>query len=81
MNASFLEADFSDADIVYVAATCLNPETWRALIKRLATLKPGSRVIVATKTIQHAAFELIESSVEVMSWGLCMVNIYRRAEF
>ncbi len=78
MNASFLEADFSDADIVYVAATCLGEATWGELIEKLAELKIGSRIIVATKTIQHEAFELLESRAELMSWGLCRVNRYQK---
>lgn len=80
IRASFLEADFSEADIVYVAATCLGEETWAAVIAKLVDLKPGSRVIVATKHIQHAAFELLESGPELMSWGLCTVNIYKKRQ-
>lgn len=79
LNESFLETDFSDADIIYIAATCFEDKTWTALIKKLTTLKPGSRVIVTTKKIEHKAFELLNSSTELMSWGLCRVNIYRRS--
>jgi len=76
INENFLNYDFSDADIVYVAATCLDPSTWEQLINKMAKLKPGSRIIVATKSIQHEQFEPIHQGIELMSWGLCPVTIY-----
>lgn len=77
LHADFLNHDFSDADIVYIAATCLKPATWETLIIKLAQLKPGSRVIVATQSIHHPKFQLIYQANEVMSWGLCPVKIYQ----
>lgn len=76
INDSFLDYDFSDADILYVAATCLNDETWHALIDKMAALKPGSRIIVTTKTIQHEQFERVYQGINLMSWGLSPVTIY-----
>jgi hypothetical protein len=43
----------------------------------MAGLKPGSRIIVATKNIHHESFEVIYQGIELMSWGLCPVNIYK----
>lgn len=77
INKNFLEIDFSDADIIYVAATCLENSTWEKLINKMANLKPGSRIIVATKSIHHANFELIYQGIELMSWGLCPLTIYK----
>ena len=77
INASFLNEDFKHADIIYVAATCLTDETWQALIDKMAQLKPGSRIIVATRNIQHEQFESIYEGIELMSWGLCPLKIYR----
>jgi SAM-dependent methyltransferase len=77
INDNFLNYDFLDADIIYVAATCLNNETWDNLITKMAKLKPGSRIIVATKSIHHQNFQMVYQSVELMSWGLCPVKIYK----
>lgn len=77
INDSFLNYDFNDANIIYVAATCLSDSTWKILINKMAALKPGSRIIVATKSIHHDNFEIIYQGVELMSWGLCPVNIYK----
>ncbi len=77
IQANFLEYDFSEATIVYIAATCLKEPTWQALQEKLACLRPGSRVIVATRTIQHPQFEMIYHANQLMSWGLCPVTIYK----
>ncbi|KTD77911.1 hypothetical protein Lwor_1793 [Legionella worsleiensis] len=76
-NDSFLHYDFGDADIIYVAATCLSDPTWNELISKMAGLKPGSRIIVTTRMIHHDQFESIYQGVELMSWGLCPVRIYK----
>lgn len=77
INDNFLNYDFLDADIIYVAATCLNSETWENLITKMTKLKPGSRIIVATKSIHHPNFHIIYQSVELMSWGVCPIKIYK----
>ncbi len=77
INDNFLQYDFCDANIIYVAATCLSDTTWEQLINKMADLSPGCRIIVATKSIEHSKFELIYQGVELMSWGLCPVKIYK----
>lgn len=76
IHDNYLNYDFYDANIIYVAATCLSDEVWEQLICKMVDLKQGSRVIVASKCIQHAAFELIYQGIDLMSWGLCPVKIY-----
>jgi hypothetical protein len=77
INNNFLDYDFSDASIVYVAATCLGDSTWEKLIQKMANLKPGSHIIVATKNIHHHHFEIVYQGIELMSWGLCPIKIYK----
>lgn len=74
---NFLTHDFSDTDIIYLAATCLSDDTFNALINKICTTKMGTRVIVATRKIHHDAFELVYDGVDLMGWGLCHVRIYR----
>ena len=78
INGNFLHTDFFDANIIYISATCLNEDTWGKLIGKLAQLKPGARIIVATKVINDVQFELIHKGTELMDWGLCPVSIYKR---
>lgn len=73
---SFLEYDFHDANVIYIAATCFGETTWESLINKITTLPSGTRIIVATKNIQHERFDLIYQGAEIMSWGLCLVSIY-----
>ena len=77
INDSFLHYDFSDADIIYVAATCLTDATWDELISKMTVLKPGSRIIVTSRRIENEQFEIIYQGIELMSWGLCPVRIYQ----
>ncbi|MDF1827065.1 MAG: hypothetical protein P1U39_02180 [Legionellaceae bacterium] len=74
----FLTYDFSDADIIYLAATCLSEQTLGNLINKISMTKKGTRVMIATKTIEHDAFKLVYDHVELMGWGLCHFRIYRR---
>lgn len=77
INDSFLHYDFGDADIIYVAATCLTDATWNELISKMAGLKPGSRIIVTTRMIHHEQFESIYQGIELMNWGLSPIRIYK----
>ncbi len=56
INDSFLHCDFGDADIIYVAATCLTDATWNELMSKMAGLKPGSQIIVCRASITIAGF-------------------------
>lgn len=75
-NENFLNFNFTDADIVFVNATCMSYFTWSLILEKLLLLKPGSRVIVNTKKIKHEKFDLLNQSMELMSWGINSVNIY-----
>lgn len=77
IKGDFFDIDYNDANIIYIAATCLSDETWKKLIHKMSTLKPGTRIIVATKSIQHEKFQKIYQCVDLMSWGLCPVKIYK----
>ncbi|OGT58083.1 MAG: hypothetical protein A3F43_04225 [Gammaproteobacteria bacterium RIFCSPHIGHO2_12_FULL_42_10] len=77
-NENILHHDYSNADILYIAATCFSEETWNKLIAQFACLKSGTRIIVTSKSIHNQQFVSIHSHAELMSWGLCTVNIYKK---
>lgn len=78
LNKDFLEQDISDADILFVNATCFNGELWDAIFTKLLSLRTGARIILGTKEIHHANFERIHFGLHLMSWGLNSVNIYKK---
>lgn len=76
INNNFLNVDFSDADVVFVNATCLSYPTWEKLVEKFTHLKPGSRVIVTTKKIEHPDFSQSFHGMTLMSWGMNSINVY-----
>jgi SAM-dependent methyltransferase len=78
IHDDFLNVDFSDADIIHLNATTLNPVLWGDLTKKLNALKPGTRLIVCTKKLDESHFEKIHEALHPMSWGDCTVFIYQK---
>ncbi len=78
IQEDFLKIDLKKCHIVFINATCLNYHTWEKLLEKLLSLTSGSRVILTTKKIQHELFEPIYQGVELMSWGMNSLNIYRK---
>ena len=76
INDNFLNYDFTEADIIFVNATCLNYSTWENLVAKFKLLKKGSRLIVTTKKIKDEDFTLTYQGFTSMSWGVNTVNIY-----
>lgn len=78
INENFLDYQFTDADIVFINATCMKTTTWSSIVLALNKLKSGSRVIVTTKQIENKQFTMIAQNKELMSWGMSKVTIYRK---
>lgn len=78
INADIREYDFSDADIIFVNATCFNRLTWPKIVAKFGQLKKGARVIITTKTFESDQFELIHARSYLMSWGSNSIHIYKK---
>ncbi len=76
INGNFLNYDFTDGDVIFINATCLDYYAWQAIVEKLIRLKPGSRVIVTTKKILNPEFKMLYEGRELMSWGMNSVHIY-----
>jgi len=76
VNSDFFKCDYSDADIIFVNATCFNNSDWLRIVSCLEHLKKGARVIVATKSIASDHYRLIDRRLRQMSWGQCTTSIY-----
>ena len=74
----FLDADFTDADIIFINSTCFSYETMDALAAKMESLKNGARIITVTK--QMKADYLTEFKVRKFefSWGEATVYFYKK---
>lgn len=77
--SDFREVDYSDADIIFINATCWIGEILNATIIKLEQLKQGARVIITTADLNGInGFQLTYTNLHLMSWGVATVRIYER---
>lgn len=81
IQGDFFDVDLSDADVLFTHSTCFTDDTMNRLVQRLTSLKPGARIITATKHITSPAFELIHSKFYRMGWGEANIYIYKRLPY
>lgn len=74
----FLNVDFTDATIILINATAFNGELWEALLAKLKTLKPMSKIIITSKKLPSSDFIKRYGAMEKMNWGLCTTHIYEK---
>ncbi len=77
---SFLQFDWSAADIVFANSTCFEDELMTELAERATKLRPGAYFISLTKRLMSPQFKLISSTQYTMSWGIATVHVHRRIE-
>ena len=77
LEKSFLDADFSDAHIVYINGSALKNDTWNELYARLQKLNPESYVISVVRKLEGPLFRLIYAGQHTCSWGKAFVYIYQ----
>lgn len=77
-QGSFLEMDFSDADLIFINSTAFLDETWVTLTKWLEQTKPGTVIISLTKSLDSPHFQLNHSGPVKMSWGTSTAHIQKR---
>ncbi|MEW6366534.1 MAG: hypothetical protein AB1714_18050 [Acidobacteriota bacterium] len=70
--------DFSDADVVFVHATCFRPKLMEALARQLERLRPGARVAITSKVITSSRFETTRIETYEMDWGATPVLFLER---
>lgn len=72
--------DFSDADIVFIHATCFNDEILESLKIQLNKLKIGSRAIIVTKELDLENFVKVFSGKFCAEWGDSSATIYEKVK-
>ncbi len=74
-EADWLIYDFSDADIVYIAATCLEADTLVLLKEKLELLKKGTFIISVSEQLISKKIQNIIKMNLPFSWGKADVFI------
>lgn len=75
IKEDWLTIDLSDADFIYVATTCFDDYLLNKLIKKLKSLKKGSKVISVSNRLTAENLKLIENISLPFSWGKAEVYI------
>lgn len=75
INDDFKSVDFSDADMVFMHATCWSYELENLnFIRKLEGLKKGARIITATYAIGSTVFNTSHIGAYKFNWG--KTNVY-----
>lgn len=77
-QGDFLEQDWSDATVVYAAATCFSEELFGAIVTRAAQLASGTRLILISKEVNHPDFSVVDEWFYTTSWGMSAGRVYVR---
>ena len=77
IHDNFLNADLSDATLIFINATALIGPTWEKLNEKLSKTPPGSVVICTTKKLISTAFYVTNITKVEMSWGITVAYIHR----
>ena len=75
---NFLQADFSDATLIFINATAFFGPTWEQLTARLSETNAGTIVITTSKRLVSSAFTVTKVTIVSMSWGPVTTYIQQR---
>lgn len=79
IQGDMLAEDFSEANVIFINATCFDNTFWSEILAKLTKAKPGVRVITVTQHLKSlSCFDLITAGMYQMSWGLSSVYVYRK---
>lgn len=73
-----LVTDLSDADVVFINATAFFGDLWANIVRKLETLKSGTKIILTSRQLNDETFRMIDNGQRLMSWGVATVYIYER---
>lgn len=78
INKNFFDVDFTNGNIIFINATCLNYISWEKIQEKLLKLQSGSRIIVTTKKILSDEFSILYQGMTLMSWGVNSIHVYQK---
>jgi Histone methylation protein DOT1 len=77
-QGNLLEAQFSDASLIFINATAFFGKTWHRISKQVEQIKPGSLVISTSKPLDSSQFLTVTVTQVKMSWGIVDAFIQQR---
>lgn len=78
IHGDFNETDFSDADVIFMNATCLKYEFNLPFLRKLEQLKKGTRIITNTIFIRSEKYKINGIGPVAFSWGEEEVFIHKK---
>lgn len=70
--------DWSDADVIFANSTCFDADLMAAIAIVADRMRVGSFCVTFTRQLPSAKWSVLESNVEMMSWGGATVFIHRK---
>lgn len=78
VDGDFLQADLSEAGIVFAHGTCYPHELIGQLGAKLAELKPGARVVLVGHTFHTPELGFLRMMMMRADWGTALAALYER---
>ena len=78
IHDDLFSVDFSDADIIFLAWTCMGERSSRQIIEKLNHLKSGSFVLTTSAPIFSQEFTLVKELIVPFSWGFGHLYIQKK---
>jgi SAM-dependent methyltransferase len=74
----FLEADLSDANVIFMQSNCFQPPLIKALVKKFEALPSGVRILALGQFLNAAHLVQVETGPCELGWGDSFFALYRR---
>lgn len=78
IHGSFLDADISDADIVFMNSTCFQDDLMELIEVKLETLQPHAQVLCLSKPLRSPYFHQYKNKLYEFSWGQATGFFHRK---
>ena len=75
-QGDIFEADWSDADIIFVASVCFSNEMLEGVADKCASLKKGTRILFMNYLPERPYIREVASWKGQFTWGLHLIRYY-----
>ncbi|MFS8159574.1 MAG: hypothetical protein ACMG6E_05060 [Candidatus Roizmanbacteria bacterium] len=69
IHSDYGQVDFSDADVIFINATCAEYDMTPPLLEKFESLKTGTRILTSTIYISSEAFDIKDEGEFPFTWG------------
>lgn len=77
-GGDFLQADLSDAGVIFMQSNCFEPPLMKALLKKFESLPSGVRILALGQFLNAPHLDLEETGPCELGWGSSYFAFYRR---